>query len=641
MRDLLEPEETVGRFWHRWIGAAASYPRHPQAAAMLDPLRGRLRVFFRALGGPGGVRLAACSHTTSRHRLRLRERLGLGEGERLELARLDAEALLLPARIDCFPDPDLNEALYFWLAAFLAHAVPANRPADPLQADIAILRLAHRTTRRVLDECPGLRSCHAALAEALREMRPRRALPATEAAMEEAVLHLIGGAFPGSAAGRQIAAVVLGPGRGLDGFRAPRGYQPFLPVPLWGEAGGRGSRASSAPGEEPGGGCEPGDDTKRRKATRRRFDQAEREDPLMLNPFSSLLSLAEMVNVNRSVEDDDAESARKAAEDMDEMAVDGHRRRAATRLHFDLDLAPEAVSTTPLTAEHTYPEWDYTRQCYHPDHCRVIAQTADEEGEDWRADAAARRRIRAVRRHFEALRPKRQVFAAQSDGNDLDLSALVRSQADRRAGGPGSDRVYLQARNTARDLAVALLMDVSLSTDSWDVNRRVLDVEKEALTALIHGLAACGDDHAVYTFTSRKRSWVRVETVKGFDEPLDGRVERRIQALKPGYYTRIGAALRHVTTCLAERPNRHRLILLLTDGKPNDLDHYEGRYGVEDTRKAIREARQHGLAVFGVTIDKKAQDYFPYLFGRGAYAIVSRAERLTAALPAIYRQLVG
>jgi nitric oxide reductase NorD protein len=92
---------------------------------------------------------------------------------------------------------------------------------------------------------------------------------------------------------------------------------------------------------------------------------------------------------------------------------------------------------------------------------------------------------------------------------------------------------------------------------------------------------------------------------------------------------------------LKARPNGHRLLLVLTDGKPNDVDHYEGRYGVEDTRRAILEARRDGAVVFGITIDLKAQDYFPALFGRGGYSIVSDATRLPAALPAIYRRLAA
>ena len=100
-----------------------------------------------------------------------------------------------------------------------------------------------------------------------------------------------------------------------------------------------------------------------------------------------------------------------------------------------------------------------------------------------------------------------------------------------------------------------------------------------------------------------------------------------------------GAAVRHATAMLKERPSGHQLLLLLTDGKPNDVDHYEGRYGVEDTRRAVQEARRTGITVFGITIDLKAKDYFPVLFGRGGYAIVGDAMRLPAALPAIYRRL--
>jgi nitric oxide reductase NorD protein len=118
-------------------------------------------------------------------------------------------------------------------------------------------------------------------------------------------------------------------------------------------------------------------------------------------------------------------------------------------------------------------------------------------------------------------------------------------------------------------------------------------------------------------------------------------VRARIAALKPGFYTRLGAAIRHMSAVLAQRASRRRLILVLTDGKPNDLDHYEGRYGVEDTRKAIGEARRAGHAVFGITIDSKAQSYFPRIFGAGAFAIVSHSARLSAALPLLYRHVVG
>ena len=115
----------------------------------------------------------------------------------------------------------------------------------------------------------------------------------------------------------------------------------------------------------------------------------------------------------------------------------------------------------------------------------------------------------------------------------------------------------------------------------------------------------------------------------------------RIGALKPGFYTWLGAAVRHVAQELDARPNARRLLLVITDGKPNDLDHYEGRYGVEDTAMAIREARCAGQAVFGVTVDAKGKSWFSRIFGRGGYAVISHPDRLSTALPDIYHHLVG
>ncbi|PWC39381.1 VWA domain-containing protein [Azospirillum sp. TSO35-2] len=634
MLEFFEPEETVGRLWHRLIGGRSSYPHHPDAAVTLEAMRPRLSVFFRALGGDRGVRLTAGTATESGHRLPLLDRIGLGT-ERVERAALDGDVLQLPAAVDLFPDPALNERLFEWLAAYFAHAEPLTTPADPLQADVLALRAAAETTARVLALWPGLARMHGELTRAVAAIRPARRLPPVEAAVERAALALLGA---GVAEGE--AARVLNPAVPLSGFTAPYDYARLLPVPLWGVATMPADHAATTAADSPGeGGKAAEGDQRRRKATRRATDQIQRNDPLILNRFEKMLSLAEMLNIPRAVDDDDADNARKAADDLDEIAVGAHQRKASTALKLDLDLTPSAVDATPLTATLTYPEWDHRRQALLPAHCRVIAETAPADGEAWQPDAAASRRIRQVRRQFEALRPRRMVFSGQADGDELDLAALVRSRADFQAGGAGSDRVHQQVRSAARDLAVAVLVDGSLSTDGWIEGRRVLDVEKEALLALTHGLTACGDDHALYAFTSKRRTWVRVQTLKGFDEPLSATVTRRIGALKPGYYTRMGAAIRHAAAELAERPNRHRLLVLLTDGKPNDVDHYEGRYGIEDTRQAIREARRDGLAVFAITVDAQARDYIPYLFGRGAYAIFPQVSHLTKALPALYRQV--
>lgn len=624
---ILDPEEFIGGYWHRLVGDAESYFRFEEAAVSFDEVRNPLGVFFHGLGGTGGVRLVPAHEQTSHHRLTFRQKLGM-ESERIDKPVFNGETVSLPRKIDIYPDRALNRDLYFWLAAFFVHLKePLTLAQTALRADVSFLRVADRATADTLAACPGLKDRYRRLCEAMLEARPKRKhLSGIEAEVEQAVTALLSGEpMP------DIATDV-----------AAKDYRPFLPVPLWGafmpaepklrDEREQDEERESAQGEE---------DDRKRKASRKKQDQAEREDSLILNKFEKILSLAEMVNLNRAIDDDEDEDPKKAADDLDEITVSPHQKKAATKIKLDLDLPPDAVDEETLEAQLTYPEWDCRKERLLPKHCAVFVQTAPIVGENWRPDPDQKRRIRRVRRQFEALRPKRQILTAQPDGQELDMDALVRSRCDMAAGGPVTNRVYLDARNNERDLAVVLLVDVSLSTDAWIEGKRVLNVEKEALTALAHGLEACGDDHAILTFTSRRRKFVRIETVKGFDEPANSQVDQRISALKPGFYTRMGAAIRHASAVLAKRPNRHRLLLVLTDGKPNDVDHYEGRYGLEDTRMAIQEARRDGAVVFGVTVDTQARDYFPRLFGRGAYHIVGHIDRLPAALPKIYGNLVA
>ncbi|MCP8940853.1 VWA domain-containing protein [Alsobacter sp. SYSU M60028] len=638
MLDFLELEETVGKVWHRLVGGAATYARCPEAEATLEEVRGPLAVMFRGFGGEAAVQIAAAGARRSKHRLGWRQFVGVGE-ERLEQPGRDGATLFLPAGIAYFPDPALNRALYRWLAAWFA-VVPVTPLGEdePLRRDLLALRRARRTTLAVLAAFPGLAGDHRALACAIAAARPKRPMPANERELERIVMTLLGAGDPPPGA---LWAAVAGEGPLPSGIA--RGYQPFLPCPLWGDAWLRAEQTAADDPDEAGGASDSqAAETRKRTANREREDaeRAER-DPLALNRFEKILAMAEMVDVDRPSDEDEDDQAREAADALEELTVGRRDGKPASRLKFDLDLPPEAVDRERLTAELTYPEWDYTRAAYLPAHCRVLAGVAPETGETWTPDAEALRHVRRVRRQFEALRPRRVLMRAQADGEELDLDALVRARCDLATGHGALDRVHMTTREQGQDLAVTLLVDVSLSTDSWVDGRRVLDVEKEALLVLAHGLAGSGDSHSILTFTSRRRSWVRVETVKQFGEAMSGAVERRIGALRPGYYTRIGAAIRHAVAQIVLQPNRRKLLIVLTDGKPNDVDHYEGRFGIEDTRRAVQEARRAGVAVFGVTIDEDAKSYFPTLFGRFGFATVGRASRLPMALPAIYRQLVG
>lgn len=635
-----EPEETVGRVWHAFASRLDPAPEHAAAAVALEGLAARLGVVFRAFGGDPSVEIGAAACEPGRHRAGWRRRLAEAD-ERVALASFDGGVLRLPARIALLPEPRDNRALYLWLAAFAAHLGPAVwQEADPLRADLATIAAAEAATAAALACAPGLRADHARLAAAVLGARRARSATPVEAAVEALVVRHLGGATPTGRAAGLVRLLATPRAQWPDTVRAPNGYRPFAPVPLW--VVWRAPRAGTGTTEDEAAGG-PGQElahARTLKARRRPGDLAERSDSLILHRFEALLSFASFANVNRRVDDDDPATARRALDDLDEVALARVSRVPATRLKLHLDLSPADIDRERLAARTTYREWDHRARAYLPDHACVLASDAPEAPCSL-AEAHALRRIAAVRRRFEALRPRPVMLPRQSDGEELDLDEAVRSAADFAACGGGSDRLWRARRPVGRDLAVAILLDVSRSTESAVGGRSVIEIEREALTAFAWGLHAVGDVFAIHAFSSLRRHRVSVLKVKSFDEAMGGAVERRIAGLTPGFYTRLGTAIRHVATDLSRRRASRRLLLVITDGKPNDLDHYEGRHGIEDSRMAVREARRAGNAVFALAIDGRASAHLPRLFGRGGFACVSQADRLTAALPGIYRHLVG
>ena len=290
-----------------------------------------------------------------------------------------------------------------------------------------------------------------------------------------------------------------------------------------------------------------------------------------------------------------------------------------------------------------YPEWDWRIGAYRARGAVVRPAIATAGAGHWVDLIMARHAalVRQVRRRFDGLRPRRVRLRHQPDGAEVDLSAYVTAFGDWRAGESGDDRLYVAERPGRRDLAIMLLIDVSASTDSWvGANLRIIDVEKEALIVLLEALDALGDRHAILSFSGHGPREVRVLTIKSFEEPASDVVRRRIAALDSDRYTRAGAAIRHATAVLAAQPARYRLLLMLSDGKPNDVDEYEGRYGIEDTRQAVAEARLQGLVPFCLTVDREAPAYLPSIFGRGGYVLLRRAEHLPAVLVEVVRKLL-
>ena len=292
----------------------------------------------------------------------------------------------------------------------------------------------------------------------------------------------------------------------------------------------------------------------------------------------------------------------------------------------------------------SYPEWDYRRQTYRDPGATLQLCPALEGPQQWveRTLDTHRPVLDAIRRQFESLRAQRVRLRKQWEGDDIDLEAYIDGCAEARAGLSMPQALYQTQRRGRRDMAIMLLIDVSGSTDSWlSSHRRVIDVEREALLLVCLALESLGEPFSVVAFSGEGPQRVTIRTLKAFDERYSHEVGRRIAALEPERYTRAGAALRHASTLLMRVAATHRLLLLLSDGKPNDVDQYEGRYGVEDMRQAVSEAKLQGIYPFCLTIDRQAANYLPAVFGARQYALLHRPELLSSVLLDWIRRLVS
>lgn len=607
-------EERVGVLWHRFVTRAAQ--RHdPDAAVTLVEIEKTAGLLFRAFGGDPGLRIA--SAITVRHGARRGWLARIaGMGDQAELASRDLETLQLPSELALLPSRELNHDLYLWLIALAAAHDTGGPDTDWLTSN-------QQATIQVLARYPGLQARYRRLVTAVLEARqsPER-LPPDEAARETRLRQALH--QPGS-----VAAL-------------PAAHRPPQPIPLWlyptpARAATRSRRRDTD--QPPSGGGGPAERDRRRHRAES-VDLPTRQSPFLL-PFraESLLSWAEFVRVNRPDDDDSAPNA-TAARDMEVLSVSQDGANTASRVRFDLDLPSASEDDLPLGPGIKLPEWDYRKRLLVPDYCCVQEMLA-RHAEPCELPPALRRSARHLRRQFEILRPAHGWRRAQPDGEELDLDTCVRHTADCIGGGQGHERgLYRQRARQERDLACLLLADLSLSTDAWINNQgRVIETIRDSLFLFAEALAVTGDRFALYGFSSRQRQHVRVQRIKTFGERYTATVRGRINAIKPGYYTRMGAAVRHATHLLGRQTAARRLLLLLTDGKPNDLDHYEGRYGIEDTRMALLEARRAGLRPFCVTIDQEADDYLPYLFGRDGFVLIRHPEELPRRLLLLYTRL--
>ncbi|MFW6372695.1 MAG: nitric oxide reductase activation protein NorD [Thermodesulfobacteriota bacterium] len=290
-----------------------------------------------------------------------------------------------------------------------------------------------------------------------------------------------------------------------------------------------------------------------------------------------------------------------------------------------------------------YREWDHQLGDYIPDHVRVREAPAPEIRSDFYADTLARRHglVSRIRRAFELLKPEAlTILRRWPEGDEFDYRALLDYAVDKKAGLIPSDRIYIKRIKQHRDVAAMLLVDLSRSTANTVFGSRfsVLDLEKEALVLFCEALQVVGDAFALAGFSGTGRLGVDFYRIKDFDEPVDETVQARITGLRPFRSTRTGAAVRHAAARLAPVPARVKLLIILGDGFPNDID-YKREYAVADTRQAIAEARAMGIHARAITVNIVGDAKLDALYGNLHHNVISDVRELPDKLLRIYSAL--
>jgi len=302
------------------------------------------------------------------------------------------------------------------------------------------------------------------------------------------------------------------------------------------------------------------------------------------------------------------------------------------------DAGAEVQENAPPTTEHAelYDEWDYKRQQYRKDWCQLSQRDVHPQHDDFVAQTREKYRglLKHLYRTFEALRGEEKMLKRQPHGDDIDIDAVVEAFADESAGLESSGALFTKRRRLERDVAVMFLVDMSGSTKGW-----INDIERESLVLLCESLEILGDRYAIYGFSGFTHKRCELFRIKDLDEDYSEEVRARISGIRPQDYTRMGVAIRHLTRLFQNVEAKTRLLVALTDGRPDDQDGYRGSYGIEDTRQALFEARYQGIHPYCITIDDEALEYLPHMYGAANFSVISDVNKLPLRVSDIYRRI--
>lgn len=389
-------------------------------------------------------------------------------------------------------------------------------------------------------------------------------------------------------------------------------------------------------------------------------DQQRLVDAEMLLTREEILELLE-----NSAEIELAGDADDPSRDVDELLANiEHEATDRAEDEGEGNGPPEAVEWF------RYDEWDFRTNDYRPEWCRVGERIAAEGELEFYEETLRRYHglVVETRRQFERLRPESfRRLKRLEDGHEIDLDQAIEFHADKKAGAGPLARFYTRRNKINRDVAVAFLLDMSGSTSEEIVapaaipltprgsgvrpasgssargDKRIIDIERESTVLVVEALEAIGDAYGIYGFSGHGRENVEFHVIKDLDESFDDSVRRRIDKIEPIRSTRMGPAIRHTITKLNDHDAKVKILILVSDGRPEDEEYGHERgekeYAVHDTKRALLEAKRQRITPFLITVDSAGNDYLRNLCDDMGYELVADIESLPHRLPKLYRTL--
>jgi nitric oxide reductase NorD protein len=287
-----------------------------------------------------------------------------------------------------------------------------------------------------------------------------------------------------------------------------------------------------------------------------------------------------------------------------------------------------------------YDEWDYTKRIYKNDFCKVYPKTLLKNDVNYYKKTVKENNstLMGLRKMLTTVNNKLQQQRRQTQGEEFDIDAITDLFVDVHSNHTPSENIYISKRKKEKDLSILLLLDISLSSDGYAAGNRVIDVEKQVSILFGEILNEFNIDFSIDCFYSKTRNHSSYISIKDFDEDWN-KAKFKVGAVEPSGYTRIGAALRHSGAMLDKRSTKNKWVILLSDGKPNDYDKYEGKYGVNDVKQALRELNERNINSYALAIEAQAKYYLPQMFGQNHYQILTTPVELLRSMVQLYEKI--